>query len=394
LRRDTDTNLSAELSAMLGTCGLAAGVLPLLGMGRDIPDGRMTVADGYLQVDWRKHGASKEYFDRVRSVSHEIADHLGATFMDDPIWHLNRVITVHSLGGCPMGRTEEEGVVDANGEVFNYPGLHVADGSVMPGPVGPNPSLTIAALADRFADALLEGRPAEPAQAGHVTPGRTAADVGEQQERPSRGTALSFTEEMKGFVTFGEQDFDRGYRSGRESRTALMFHLTITAEDLDRFIADPDHLARAEGYVRADALGGQLPVERGDFNLFVDQDGGGRRKRMFYRLRFADSTNHPLTLTGFKVVEDDPGIDNVWGDTSTLFTRLLKGHVDADNDADAELVASGILHIHPLDFARQMTTFRTDPPGRVDAIARFGALFAGELWQVYGRRAPTAEPAP
>jgi cholesterol oxidase len=56
-----------------------------------------------------------------------------------------------------MGRDEREGVVDPYGEVFNYPGLYVADGSVMPGPVGPNPSLTIAALADRFADRLLEG---------------------------------------------------------------------------------------------------------------------------------------------------------------------------------------------------------------------------------------------
>jgi cholesterol oxidase len=43
-------------------------------------------------------------------------------------------------------------VVNSYGEVFNYPGLHVADGSVMPGPVGPNPALTIAALADRFAE--------------------------------------------------------------------------------------------------------------------------------------------------------------------------------------------------------------------------------------------------
>jgi cholesterol oxidase len=51
-----------------------------------------------------------------------------------------------------MGRTPEEGVVDPHGEVFGYPGLTIADGSVMPGPVGPNPSLTIAALADRFAD--------------------------------------------------------------------------------------------------------------------------------------------------------------------------------------------------------------------------------------------------
>jgi cholesterol oxidase len=46
-------------------------------------------------------------------------------------------------------------VVDTFGEVFGHPGLYVADGSVMPGPVGANPSLTIAAVADRTADRIL-----------------------------------------------------------------------------------------------------------------------------------------------------------------------------------------------------------------------------------------------
>jgi cholesterol oxidase len=55
-----------------------------------------------------------------------------------------------------MGRDASEGVVDVDGNVFGYPGLHIADGSIMPGPVGPNPSFTIAALADRFADSMLE----------------------------------------------------------------------------------------------------------------------------------------------------------------------------------------------------------------------------------------------
>jgi cholesterol oxidase len=71
---------------------------------------------------------------------------------------LSKVITVHALGGCPMGRDSSEGVVDSWGNVFGVPGLHIADGSVMPGPVGANPSLTIAALADRFADGILDGR--------------------------------------------------------------------------------------------------------------------------------------------------------------------------------------------------------------------------------------------
>ena len=77
--------------------------------------------------------------------------------MDNPIWHFGRrVITVHPLGGCPMGRDSSTGVVDPWGRVFGQRGLYIADGSVMPGPVGPNPSLTIAALADRFASHLLD----------------------------------------------------------------------------------------------------------------------------------------------------------------------------------------------------------------------------------------------
>jgi cholesterol oxidase len=153
LRREPETDLSAEVSELLSNTAFSAGSLPLLGMGRDIPDGRMTLDDGKLQVDWVK-GKSGPFFDRLRDVSEQIAHALGAKFQENPTWYLGRLVTVHPLGGCPMGRTEDEGVVDSHGEVFNHPGLFVADGSVMPGPVGPNPSLTIAALADRFADRL------------------------------------------------------------------------------------------------------------------------------------------------------------------------------------------------------------------------------------------------
>ena len=50
-----------------------------------------------------------------------------------------------------MGTTPHDGVVDSYGRVFGAGGLHVADGSIMPGPVGANPSLTIAAMAERIA---------------------------------------------------------------------------------------------------------------------------------------------------------------------------------------------------------------------------------------------------
>ena len=59
-------------------------------------------------------------------------------------------------GVAPWVSPPEEGVVDEWGRVHGHPDLHVADGSVMPGPVGPNPSLTIAALANRFADRMID----------------------------------------------------------------------------------------------------------------------------------------------------------------------------------------------------------------------------------------------
>jgi cholesterol oxidase len=59
--------------------------------------------------------------------------------------------TAHILGGCAMGRSAAEGVIDSKHEVFGHPGLFVVDGSAVPANLGVNPSLTITALAERFA---------------------------------------------------------------------------------------------------------------------------------------------------------------------------------------------------------------------------------------------------
>jgi cholesterol oxidase len=60
-------------------------------------------------------------------------------------------VTAHVLGGAVMAGGPDSGVVDTAHEVFGYPGLYVVDASAIPANVGVNPSLTIAALAERFA---------------------------------------------------------------------------------------------------------------------------------------------------------------------------------------------------------------------------------------------------
>ena len=56
--------------------------------------------------------------------------------------------TAHILGGCPMGSTKDEGVVDDRFEVHGYPNFYILDGSIVPCNLGVNPSLTITALSE------------------------------------------------------------------------------------------------------------------------------------------------------------------------------------------------------------------------------------------------------
>ena len=82
--------------------------------------------------------------------------------------------TAHLLGGAAIGGSAETGVIAPDHQVWGYPGLYVVDGSAVPANPGVNPSLTIAALAERAMTLI----PAKGAEAADITPqesGPTAA---------------------------------------------------------------------------------------------------------------------------------------------------------------------------------------------------------------------------
>lgn len=159
--RDPDTDLGHEISELIGPAALSRHSLPLLSMGRDTPSGKMWLDGKSLQCDWSVD-QSREYYARVQATGKKIAEALNADYDDNPAFrYFEQVLTAHPLGGCPMGRNPGEGVVDSYGAVFGVPGLYVTDGSILPGPVGPNPALTIAALADRAAERIAAYRPGQ-----------------------------------------------------------------------------------------------------------------------------------------------------------------------------------------------------------------------------------------
>jgi cholesterol oxidase len=63
----------------------------------------------------------------------------------------NIPLTAHFLGGAAIGDSEQTGVIDPYQRVYNYPTLFVTDGAAISANLGVNPSLSIAAQAERAA---------------------------------------------------------------------------------------------------------------------------------------------------------------------------------------------------------------------------------------------------
>lgn len=137
---------------------IALDLLVYVGVGIDKSHGRLYLDQlGNLAVHWPrlKSDAAIQAQYRVQAA---IAESLGRTYVPDVFSTFGRAFTYHPLGGCPMGESAKTGVVDAFGAVFDYPGLYVADGSIIPGALGRNPSFTICALAERCAERILGRR--------------------------------------------------------------------------------------------------------------------------------------------------------------------------------------------------------------------------------------------
>ncbi len=105
-------------------------------------------------------GKSKQAIDAIVNMHLKLSAVTGGSAVVPPTWTLfHNLVTPHPLGGCGMGTTLLNGVVNHAGEVFNYKNLYVADGAIIPEALGVNPSRTIGALAERIASIIkAEGR--------------------------------------------------------------------------------------------------------------------------------------------------------------------------------------------------------------------------------------------
>jgi cholesterol oxidase len=138
--------------------------LPYLGMGTDAGDGELVLGDDGIDVRW-SHRASRAMFREMEAAMRRISAQTGGEYVTSFLWRWpwRKLVTAHPLGGCIMGETAADSVVDHAGEVWGYPGLYVTDGASIPSALAVNPSLTIGAVAERAAFWMLHGRERRPA---------------------------------------------------------------------------------------------------------------------------------------------------------------------------------------------------------------------------------------
>ncbi len=236
---------------------------------------------------------------------------------------------------------------------------------------------------------------------------------------------VSWSESFKGWLAFGQTDFNQAMRSchGEQARAQL----TVSIPSLDDYLAHQSDggVSAAPsrpgivtgGSIECDGFNGAVTVTGGTFLAFVTasdrEPRDGLHLRMRYDLALRGPDGQPLRLTGFKLIENDPGYDS-WSDTTTLFVRIFAEGDPGPGGSSAEPggssaepggssanaaaasdgeppwmtspVAIGVLCITPLAFMRELASFRGSGRSvaqRAKAVARYQWFFGSSLARAY-----------
>jgi len=191
---------------------------------------------------------------------------------------------------------------------------------------------------------------------------------------------VTFREMMAGSFALGLTNPQQIEKT--ESKELLTMHATVTIDDVQRFIDDPNHLGSLAGHIDFAPFGEQLPSTGGVFNLFAPTHAP-EMTYMVYELSFMHQ-GKPYHLAGHKEIRNDPGFD-LWPDTTTLYTTLHAG-----TDKSGDIIGAGILRLGMTDFLKLMSTMRATNAASVRdqavAVSKFGRFFLRELWETYGPR--------
>jgi len=401
--KDTDTGLIDTVqeqarrldSVLLGAWrGAMHNTQTFLVMAHDDGKGRIVMNGDDIQVDW-PGVAGQRVFKDIEANLIKAAGASGATYIRNPIQNTflgKNLITVHPLGGCVIGLDRTQGVVDDTARVFDaaspdpqavHRGLYVCDGSIIPRPLGVNPLLTITALSERAMIHLAR-------DLGRALTDAPIPDASVISLMPTpddrRPVGITFTERMHGYFADNDKDdYDAAAKAGELIDQHFAFTVTVHIDDVDAFLTDPAHAGTLTGTVDAKHLSPEpLDISEGRFALMRRDQNNVETRRFEYDMLLTARDGRHFRFSGHKVVHNDRLPGDLVRDTTTLYITLT----DGDDSRPGGRQRFGILKIAFSDFTKQIRTLRGVGGGsaaeRVAAVAKFGSLFASQLYDIYG----------
>jgi cholesterol oxidase len=225
------------------------------------------------------------------------------------------------------------------------------------------------------------------------------------REVPAAG--IKFTEKMRGYFStvVTNEDYAAAYEQGRSAQSPITVVVTVDCPDVFKLVADPKHEGSIVGTVAVPQLASSPMSARGKFYLFQEDLSCTDTRKMIYDMTCFDATTgSEFHLYGFKKITNG-NILNLWPQTTTLYATISR-----KNNDQVEICGRGILHIHVLDFAKQMLTIlvsweslhllkclrmpvliRPKPTGsgsiidKAAAVLQFGKFFGQVLFDHYSR---------
>jgi len=137
--------------------------IALLALGFTPSNATLELRNGKLRPKLELTDEIRSYYTRTKKLLHSILTDSGcriieAEFIDSKGSPRDDMFfsTAHQVGSCRMADSAEHGVVDSDGQAFEYPGLYVTGGAAVPGSLAVNTSLTILANAERITAGLVD----------------------------------------------------------------------------------------------------------------------------------------------------------------------------------------------------------------------------------------------
>ncbi len=370
----------AFVTAIEGAVDADDGAQLVLLQTDDGARGRLVMGSEGIAIDWPDYARAVAHVD---AAVDRVATSAHARYrpIHPRILGVAGHVTVHPLGGCPMGADGTVGVVDDACEVFDpsqvdrsavHGGLFVCDGAVLPRAVGKNPAGTICVLAERALALCVARRP------------KTSRPLLQASARPF--APLATTAREGGFVL--AEAFDGWLSTARLRDPASEFadgsggpmsyparaHFTIEIQDTHEFRSDASHPASVTGTFTSpffEALSGAetCSVVRGKVFLLTDDPVDDRLFYNLYELGLVDARGSEYTLTGMKAWRRGSPLA-VWGDGTQMPIEIFHG-----DDVDAKPISRGFLRMSAPQFMGSLRTYAARGERSLwDAVQRRGAF--------------------